>query len=212
MHWQTGVRIDGRRQRLSLPGNGGVPGKRLDDRASEPSLPGRYQPATQGRGRQIVSAIDIVRQWIATVNEQLGTSIELTDGGACAIEFEDGATLFIQVLPEEESVVLYAPLAALDVRPGALYLLGVLGLNLFNRSTGAGVIGYDAERHTLVYSERIDIARSDALSFASRLDEFPTVRVRLQQALSEVEAQATRAVDNNAEFLRAPIEPRFLTS
>ena len=158
-----------------------------------------------------MNAIDIVRQWIATVNEQLGTSIELTDGGAGAIEFEGGATLFIQVLPENESVMLYAPLATLDVRPRALYLLGVLGLNLFHRSTGAGVLGYDAERHTLVYSERVDIGTSDALSFASRLDQFPTVRARLQEALSELETHATRAADDDEEFLRAPIEPRFLT-
>jgi hypothetical protein len=159
-----------------------------------------------------VNPFDIVGQWIATVNEQCGTAFEFTESGACAIEFENGTTLFLQVLPEEESVVLYAPVATLDVRPGVLHLLGVLTLNLFNRSTGPGVIGYDAERHALVYSERVDIGKSNALEFASRLDQFPMARSRVLEALSELEVQAMSLSDaeEDEDVLAPPMDPRFL--
>jgi Tir chaperone protein (CesT) family len=152
-----------------------------------------------------VNALDIVGQWINTVNEQCGTAFELTPDGACAVEFENGTTLFLQVLPQEESVVLYAPVATLDARPGVLYLLGVLTLNLFNRSTGSGVIGYDAERHSLVYSERVDVGKSSALDFASRLDRFPTVMSRLLEALSDLKTQS-----GDEGFHPPPMDPRFL--
>jgi hypothetical protein len=160
----------------------------------------------------IVNPLDVVGQWLATVNEQLGTAFELTESGACGIDYENGATLFVQVLPEEESLVLYSPVASLDVRLGTLYLLGVLALNLFNRFTGPGVVGYDAERHALVYSERIDIGTSNALALASRLDQFPIVRSRLLEALSEIETRAIAPSDANGgeEHLPSPMDPRFL--
>lgn len=159
-----------------------------------------------------MNPLDIVRQWIATANEELGTAFELSESGACGIEFDNGAALFLQVLPEQDSVVLYSPVAMLDVQPSALYLLGVLALNLFNRSTGPGVIGYDAERHSLVYSERVAIGNSNALDFASRLDQFPTLWSHLLEALSELKAQAMAVADAGEEGDPFPpsMDPRFL--
>ncbi|WP_129778578.1 CesT family type III secretion system chaperone [Peristeroidobacter soli] len=159
-----------------------------------------------------MNPVSVVDQWFTTVNEQFGTAFELADGGSCAIEFANGATLFIQVLADEDSVVLYAPIVALDPRPDALYLLGVLALNLFNHCTASGVIGYDAERHSLVYSERVAIGKSNAFEFAWRLDHFPSLWAQLVAALSELKAHAARPTDtaDTGESLPQPMDPRFL--
>ncbi len=156
--------------------------------------------------------IDIVGQWFVTVNEQLGTSFELSASGSCAIEFQKSTTLFLQVLPEEEFVVLYSPLETLEARPDVLHLLGVLALNTFNRFTGFGGIGYDAERHSLIYSERLDIGRSNALEFASRLDQFPAHWSCLMDTLSELRSQRTclSNVGHDEEAFPSPMDPRFL--
>jgi hypothetical protein len=163
-----------------------------------------------------VNPIEIVRQWLTVINQRLGTEFALTEEGRGAIEFDNRATLFFHVLPEESSVVLYAPLQKLDAQPDVLYLLGVLGLNLSNSAIEPGRIGYDAERHTLVYSERIDLGSSNAHAFASRLDRFPMLWSRLQDTLTELNAQAAliqsdaRRDESAQDLLPQAIDPRIL--
>jgi hypothetical protein len=133
------------------------------------------------------SAIAQLSGWLEEINRELGTAFSFDADGFSAIQFESGILLYLQIV-DPDALVLYAPVLSLEEDPKPAFLLGALALNLFQQSTGRGLLGYDAEQHALVYSERLRTAFSSPLDLARRIDEFPAIWQNLHDSLETLQS------------------------
>lgn len=150
------------------------------------------------------TAAETFRAWLAEINAALGTEFAFDASGLAGIEFESGDWLRMQIV-EEDCLYLYAPLFELEGEPTASFLLSALALNVYDTTEMGGSLGYDAEIHALVYTERLRKTFASPYELAMRIDAFPATLQRLRKALAELK-QHSEAAESSPESLDSRVQ------
>jgi hypothetical protein len=126
-----------------------------------------------------------LESWVAAINAAMGTSFAIEEPGRLFLEFPGDIRIGVDFPEGARSYDIYAPIAYLNGAAELPRLLAALELNLYQRGTAGGVIGFDSFSAAFIYSFSFPVEQSSAEILARQIDQFAGHAARLREALEK---------------------------
>jgi hypothetical protein len=128
-----------------------------------------------------MSRSEAVDGFLREVGTRIGVPLALDDEGQCVMACEDDLECVVAVPEASETVVLYAPVAAVPAVDREAFLERALCLNLYGEGTSGGTLAIDRNRNELVLCAQRRAAELDPALFAGLLGGFVSAARELKR-------------------------------